>query len=111
MKQLKKVEMGWRAMEGIVNAIVGAINENAPVEGDGIRITSDSRGSVISFSQASTGSSSSGSQAKQGGGGGASILWHGVKWQSVDVMDSACNRSTITVLVNTGNSGDVVQIS
>ena len=108
--QLKTIQMGWRGLETVVNKIVDAVNGNDPLEGAGIRITETDRGKIIELA------SDAQSQGPADGQTAAapqqlSSVWHGVKWQEVDVMDANCNRSTITVLVQTGNSDDSITIS
>lgn len=105
--QLKSVQMGWRGLEEVVNRIVAAVNSNEPIEGSGIRISDTAKGKLIELAPKNQPQQQT---TQQGGAGGAGGIWHGVKWQDVDVIDADCNRSTITVLVNTGNSSDTIQI-
>ena len=108
---LAQVKVGWAGLEKILNRVIDRVNWNCPVEGAGIRISDGKSGKIIELASAADGKSSGTSQAASGGAATTtSVLWHGVKWQQVDVMDSSCNRSTITVLISTGNSGDTITI-
>jgi len=106
---LKQFRFAWKELDEALNKIADAINFNAPLEGTGIHLD-ELGGHGISINRADQGDS---------GGGGSSqqktappqVVWHGVAWKNVDVMDANCNRSTITVLVSTGNAGDSITIT
>jgi|SRR5215470_8103626 len=106
--QLRNIQAGWKGFETVINKIINAVNTNEPLEGAGIRITDTSRGKLIETSD--KGSSSSGDTTAAGTAPGI-VTWHGVAWQDVDVVDANCNKSTITVLVQTGNSADLITIT
>jgi hypothetical protein len=100
--RLAYIKSGWKTLAVRLNKIIDAVNANEPVEGSGIRIIETANGKIIQTS-ASGASAQSDQPSVQ--------YWHGVKWQNVDVMDSDCNKSTITVLVQTGNFDDSILIS
>jgi malonyl CoA-acyl carrier protein transacylase len=104
---LKPFRFAWKELDEALNKIAYAVNFNAPLEGAGIHLDEKGgRGTSINWTETKTSSApSSASQAA------AQNIWHGVKWQEVDVMDANCNRSTITVLVYTGDSSDSITIA
>ena len=106
---LKRFRFAWKELDEALNKIADAVNNNAPLEGSGIHLD-EKGGNGTSINRLDTKSTQANSSNPQGQGGTGQVIWSGVKWQSVDVMDANCNRSTITVLVYTGNSSDSIQI-
>jgi hypothetical protein len=107
---LKPFRFAWKELHEALNKIADVVNSNAPLEGTGIHL--DEKGGYgTSINATKTQSSDAPDSASQQGGGGAQVVWRGVTWQDIDVMDSACNKTTITVLVYTGNSSDSIAIA
>jgi hypothetical protein len=85
MQQLKHVELGWRAMESILNTIVDAVNARAPVEGSGIRLEEKGdAGTIISAADKAAGSGGTGPEPWR-------ITPNGeiAGWQLIQVVDDS----------------------
>jgi len=112
--QLSRVQIGWKALEKLINETRDRINANMPVEGSGTRIEDVAGGKMISYSPGSTTSSDIQQPTTTPQDPhllATGIIWYGVKWQSVTVVDpSTCAQSTLSVLVSTGNDNDSITI-
>jgi len=104
---LKPFRFSWKELDIALNKIADAINFNAPLEGTGIHLD-EMGGQGTSINRTDGQGSAAASSAQQSTA--PQVVWHGVAWQNVDVMDANCNRSTITVLVHTGKSSDAITI-
>lgn len=114
MGDLKHVAIGWKALAKIINGIIDQVNNDTPLEGDGIRIIDTANGKLISTSAlAQTGGSSAGIGAgKTSQFATNTLIWIGVKWQDVIVVDpDTCEQSTLKMLVSTEDAADYVYIS
>jgi hypothetical protein len=109
MATLNRFRFEWKALNEALNRIADVVNQNCPLEGDHISLSHNGNLGVAISVSAQTKKSPGGDQ--QSGGGATSIIWYGVKWQDVTMVDpSSCTQSTLTVLTKTGNADDVVVI-
>jgi hypothetical protein len=118
MRTISTVQCGIKALEEVLNRIVAAVNARTVVAGAGL--TSQETPENIVISVANKDDDHGQQQQTPGGGGGTqdphllatSVIWYGVKWQSVTVVDpTTCAQSTLSVLVNTGDNSDSITIA
>lgn len=97
MPQLSENEavFNWKKLETTFRTFAEAINENMPLEGDGIRIVDTEGGKLISVASDSKGKPTGAPTQDTGGGGGGPTDG---AWMTVTIVDpSTCAQSQIQV--------------
>ena len=117
--QVKKVSLGWKALNDILNDIIAAVNQNEPLSGAGIVVDKTATGSIIQVPVTNTDSTSTNPATTSGSTTttdddsamtnaiatlqsqmqALQTLLNGAKSTAVNVVDpSTCNQSVIHVL-------------
>ena len=100
--QLSRVQIGWKALEKLINETRDRINANMPVEGSGTRIEDIASGKMISYSSGSTTSPDTSSSQPQQAASGVPV--------TIQAFDTNNNPITITVMTDgNGASGSTLQ--
>lgn len=106
---LSRISIGWGWLEKTLNTLIDAINVNQPLGSASIAIEQSPNGTMLRVVDQTK------DQQKQpaGGGGGGStgaVIWQGVSWKTVTVVDpnNNCAQSQISVLVQ--SSGGQIKI-
>jgi hypothetical protein len=109
------VTIGWRWLERTLNQLIDEHNKQRPLPSSTIAVEESPHGTLLKVvgtpqSQDKNQSQGTGSQVKHLLA--TNLIWIGVKWQNVTLIDPAnnCAQSTLRVLVNTGNSNDSISI-
>jgi hypothetical protein len=119
MADLQRAQIGWKGLQNIINQIIDEVNKQTPLAGTGIHTEDAVHGITISLANQTGSSTTSSDQTSTGGGGGVqdphllatSVIWYGVKWQDVIVVDpGTCAQSTLSVLVSTRDNNDSITI-
>jgi hypothetical protein len=117
MRTISTVQCGIKALEEVLNRIVAAVNARTVVAGAGLTSQETPENIVISVANKDDDHGQTGTQGGGQGGGGMAftptnqIIWQGVRFQNITVMDANCNSSTLSVIVSTGNNSDAVVIN
>lgn len=119
---LEPIKLGWKALGEWLNKLVAVVNLQTPIAGAGITCEPAESGTIISLTPPSStsadpttaaGNTTQINASTGGGAGGASqsdmdaliarvaaleAILAGSSWGNVDVMNTSCVRSTISIL-------------
>lgn len=107
---LSRISIGWGWLEKTLNTIIDAVNINQPLASGSIAIEQSPHGTVLRVSKKED-QLPRGQHSAGGGGGGGAVVWKGVSWKTVTVVDpnNNCAQSQISVLVQSSGGQITIQ--
>jgi hypothetical protein len=106
---LHEITTGWKRLDRMLNEVIRAVNQQKPLPSASIAIEESPNGTLLKVVGQGQDQAISGGAGGSGGGQQQPVIWHGVTWKNVTLIDPVtCAQTQAQILVK--SAGGQIQI-